>query len=156
LLAAGQNAPDFAAEDLARGMWSLGEALQRGPVVLAFFKASCPTCQLTLPFLQRLKDGEGEQAPQLIAVSQDDATGTAQFHTRFQLSMRTVLDKAPAYPASNAFRIAHVPSLFLIEPGGRISMAVEGFSKADLEKLGERFGVAPFGTKDRVPVLQPG
>jgi peroxiredoxin len=116
---------------------------------------------LTFPFLQRLADGAGAPqtgngAPQLVAVSQDDAAGTAQFHQRFNLSMRTVIDKPRAWPASNAFGISHVPSLFLIEPDGRISMAVEGFSKAHLEKLGERFGAAPFHSGDRVPVLQPG
>jgi peroxiredoxin len=156
LLAAGENARDFALEDLAGQSWSLGEALRRGSVLLAFFKISCPTCQLTLPFLQRLADGAGEQAPQLVVVSQDDAAGTAQFHKRFHLSMRTVLDKSPAFPVSNAFGISHVPSLFLIEPDGRISMAAAGFGKTHLEKLGERFGVAPFGARDRVPVFQPG
>jgi peroxiredoxin len=158
LIAAGKLAPQCELEDLAGGTWSLAEALGRGPVLLAFFKISCPTCQLTFPFLQRLSEGAREEAPQLVAVSQDDAAGTAQFHKRFHLSMQTLLDKlqAPAYPVSNAFGISHVPSLFLIEPDGRISFAVEGFSKADLEKLGERFGVSPFGSADRVPLLQPG
>ncbi len=156
MLATGENAPGFALEDLAGEKWFLAEALKRGPVLLAFFKISCPTCQLTFPFLQRLADGGGKDAPQLVAVSQDDAAGTSQFHKRFSLSMRTLLDKVRAYPVSNAFGISHVPSLFLIEPDGRISMAVEGFSKAHLEKLGERFGVAPFHGDDRVPILQPG
>jgi peroxiredoxin len=156
LLAAGKNAPDFALEDLAGEKWSLADALKRGPVLLAFFKISCPTCQLTFPFLQRLADGAGKEAPQVIAISQDDAAGTAQFHQRFSLSMRTLIDKACAYPVSNAFGISHVPSLFLIEPDGRISMVAEGFSKAHMEKLGERFGVSPFHSDDRVPVLQPG
>src|SRR5258708_6035354 len=99
-------------------MWSLAESLRRGPVLLAFFKTSCPTCQLTFPFLQRLSDGAQSHrtnaaeaacpSPQLIAVSQDDGTGTAQFHKRFGLSMRTVVDRSPAYPVSNAFGISHV------------------------------------------------
>ena len=156
MLAAGKSAPDVSLEDLAGGRWSLADALKKGPVLLAFFKISCPTCQLTFPFLQRLADGGGKGAPQLVAVSQDDAAGTAQFHKRFNLSMRTAIDKPRTYPASNAYGISHVPSLFLIEPDGRISVAVEGFSKAHLEKLGERFGAAPFHGDDRVPVMQPG
>jgi peroxiredoxin len=158
LLAAGNYAPHCELEDLAGGTWSLAEALRRGPLLLAFFKVSCPTCQLTFPFLQRLADGAGEQAPELVAVSQDDSAGTAQFHKRFGLSMRTVLDRtqAPAFPVSNAFGITHVPSLFLIEPDARISMRADGFNKAQLEELGERFGVAVFRSGDRVPVLQPG
>lgn len=151
MLAADKNAPDIDLEG-----WSLAEALKHGPVLLAFFKISCPTCQLTFPFLQRLADGAGKDAPQLVAVSQDDAASTAQFQERFNLSMRTVIDTPRTYPASNAYGISHVPSLFLVERDGRISLAVEGFSKAHLEKLGERFGAAPFHADDRVPVLQPG
>ena len=40
------------------------------PVLLAFFKINCPTCQLTFPFLQRLADRGG---PRIVGVSQDDA-----------------------------------------------------------------------------------
>ena len=156
MLAAGVTAPDIDLDDLSGCSWSLAEALKRGPVLLAFFKISCPTCQLTFPFLQRLADGAGKDAPQLVAVSQDDAAGMAQFQQRFNLSMRTVIDKPRTYPASNAYGVSHVPSLFLVERDGRISLAVEGFSKAHLEKLGERFDAAPFHADDRVPVLQPG
>lgn len=156
MLADRNIAPNVELEDLAGRKWSLAEALKSGPVLLAFFKISCPTCQLTFPFLQRLADGGGKDAPQLVAVSQDDAASTAQFNKRFNLSMRTLLDPSPAYPASNAFGISHVPSLFLIEPDGRIHISASGFSKFQLEELGERFGLSPFRPDDRVPVLQPG
>ncbi|MGD1070136.1 MAG: TlpA disulfide reductase family protein [Bryobacteraceae bacterium] len=156
MLANRNFAPNFELEDLAGKKWSLAEALKRGPVLLAFFKISCPTCQLTFPFLQRLADGGGKEAPQLVAVSQDDAADTAQFNKRFNLSMRTVLDPPRTYPASNAFGISHVPSLFLIEPDGRIHISGSGFGKFHLEELGARFGVSPFRPEDRVPVLQPG
>ena len=127
----------------------MSEALQRGPVLLVFFKISCPTCQLTFPFLDRLG------APQLITISQDDAKGTAQFQQRFGPSEPALLDEKP-YPASNLYRITNVPTLYLIEPDGRISMAVAGFSRAHLEVLGSRFGKAPFREGEQVPLLRPG
>jgi peroxiredoxin len=156
MLAEGASAPDIELDDQAGGKWSLSEALKAGAVVLAFFKISCPTCQFTLPFLQRLVDGAVSGAPQLVAISQDDAEGTAQFQRRFQVSLRTLYDKAHAYTASNAFRIGHVPALFAIGRDGRISMAVEGFSKAHLEKLGELFGAAPFRPGEQIPAMRPG
>ena len=156
MLAEGDLAPDFELEDLAGQFWSLGTALEKSPVLLVFFKVSCPTCQLTLPFLQRLSDAESTNTPRLLAVSQDDATATAKFQERFRVSMRTLLDPARTFPASNAYRITHVPALFLVEPEGRISMTANGFSKAHIEELGRRFGVHPFHPQDRVPVLQPG
>jgi peroxiredoxin len=156
LLTEGELAPDFELEDQTGKRWSLGAALKSGPVLVAFFKIACPTCQLTIPFLQRLADGEGRTTPQLVAISQDDAAATQNFHQRFRVSIRTLIDPAKAFPVSNAYRITHVPSLFLVEPNGRISLAADGFSKAHLQELGRRFGVHIFHPQDRIPVLQPG
>ena len=53
--------------------------------------------------------------------------------------MPTLIDAPRAYPASNAYRITHVPSLFLVETDGKISQAIEGFSKADHRETGRPF-----------------
>jgi peroxiredoxin len=146
MLAEGANAPD-----LTIGEWSLAAALKKGPVLLAFFKIACPTCQLTMPFLDRLSVGG-----QVVAISQDDRTGTDQFRKRFKVATPALLDAGPAYTVSNLYGIRNVPSLFLVEPDGWISMAETGFSKAHLEKLGERFGVPVFHAGEDIPVFRPG
>jgi peroxiredoxin len=155
MLRPGDSAPDVNLPDLDGAAWSLREALRHGPVVLAFFKISCPTCQMTFPFLQRLADFPGS-GPQLVAISQDDVPDTREFHQRFGVSMPTLTDAPPRYPAGNAYRITSVPSIFVIETDGKVASAVEGFNKAELEKLGQRFGVSPFREGDRVPALRPG
>jgi peroxiredoxin len=146
MLAEGAIAPD-----LTIGEWSLAAALKNGPVLLVFFKISCPTCQLTLPFVERLA-----AAVQLVAISQDDRTGTDQFRKRFNVALPAVLDAGPVYRASNLYEIRNVPSLFLVEPDGEISMAVTGFSKTHFEMLGRRFGVPVFRAGESAPVFQPG
>ena len=156
MLAAGAQAPDIRLPDLDGQARTLTDLLKDGPVLLAFFKISCPTCQLTFPFLQRLGNSQGSGAPRLIAVSQDEALATREFQDRFGLSMATLLDVPRSWPASNAYQITTVPSLFLVEADGKISMASEGFNKLVLEKLGERFHVAPFNEEDLVPALRPG
>jgi peroxiredoxin len=155
MLQPGDSAPDISLPDLDGAAWKLQEALQHGPVVLAFFKISCPTCQLTLPFLQRFADSPNG-GPGMVAISQDGVPDSREFQQRFGVSMPTLTDAPPGYSASNAFRISSVPSIFVIETDGRIASAVEGFNKAELEKLGGRFGVAPFRESDRVPALRPG
>ena len=154
MLATGAQAPEIQLPDLNGHSWTLTGALKNGPVILAFFKIACPTCQLMFPFLQRLADASPSTL--LIAVSQDDASATREFQARFGVSMPTLLDTARIYPASNAFQITSVPSLFVVEPDGKISAAVEGFNKAAIEKLGERFGGSPFRESDHVPALRPG
>ncbi len=124
------------------------------PVLLVFFKVSCPTCQFTFPYLQRIADGAAEL--QIVPVSQDGEAATHAFLQRFGPGLTALIDKPWVYPASNAFGIAHVPSMFLIESDGRISKAMEGFSREDLREIGDRFNAPPFRPGEQVPVFKPG
>src|ERR1700733_1534800 len=123
MLQPGDLAPEINLPDLDGTPWILREALRHGPVVVAFFKISCPTCQLTFPFLQRLADSPNG-GPELIAVSQDDAPDSREFQQRFGISMRTLIDTPPRYSASSAYRITSVPSIFMVEADGKISSSV--------------------------------
>ena len=40
---------------------SLEEILARGPALLAFYKVTCPVCQNTFPFLERIYEGAGRE-----------------------------------------------------------------------------------------------
>jgi peroxiredoxin len=124
------------------------------PVLLAFFKITCPTCQLLFPYLQRLADRAGAA---IVGISQDGASGTAEFNEAFGVRFPTLSDPAAeAYPVSNAYGLECVPALFLVEPGRRVSWRSESFVKADLEALASRWGVAIFDASDRVPIYKPG
>ena len=151
---AGSQAPSFRLKSLAGGMVSLDEILAKGPALLAFYKISCPVCQLTFPYLERLAAGSGIQ---IVGISQDDEGATRGFNQRYGVTFSTLLDQAKeSYPASNAFGITNVPSLFLVEPGGAIAKACSGFSKRDLEMLGQRAGVETFRPEDNVPEWKAG
>ena len=154
MLSVGTSAPEFRLRELTGGERSLADVVSRGPALLAFFKSSCPVCQLTLPFLERLKDNGKLQ---IIAVSQDNAATTAEFRDEFSVSMPTLLDDSKAgYPASNAFQITHVPTMFQVEPDGTISQAWTGWSKADMVALGERAGKSVLEPGEQVPLYRPG
>jgi peroxiredoxin len=146
MLEAGANAPFFALGEIA-------DILSRGPTLIVLYKISCPVCQLAMPYLERIAGG----SLQVIAISQDDEQGTHRFRETFHLTMPTLLDRAEAgYPVSNAFGISHVPSLFLVEPDGKISLASQGFVKRDFEAIGQRAGIAPFRPEDSVPESKAG
>jgi peroxiredoxin len=159
LLSAGAKAPGFTLTDLAGNKQTLDQILERGPVLLALYKISCPTCQLTLPYLDRIANTP-ENNPgslQVIGISQDDGRGTQRFVKTYSLTMPMLLDREEdGYPVSNAFGIAHVPSLFLVETDGTISLATNGFVKRHLESIGRRAGVEPFHAEDHVPEWKPG
>jgi len=153
MLQTGAQAPDFTLDLLEGGRRSLGEILEAGPVLVVFFKVTCPTCQLALPYLQRIEGG----ALQIYAVSQDDAARTREFMRLFGVHLPMLLDPAAGgYPASRAYGVEYVPSLFLVEPGGRISWTAEAFDRRAFEQLAQRAGRPMFEPGETVPLYKPG
>jgi len=153
MLEAGNAAPAFSLPDLSGTQHTLAEMLPRGPMLVALYKGSCPVCQLTLPFLERISN----KGLQIVAISQDDASATDNFAKTFEIKMLTLLDDPESgYPVSKAFGITHVPSLFLIETDGTISYAGAGFQKAELEALSARAGSPIFRPNEDVPAWRPG
>src|SRR5262249_29758500 len=154
----GIEASTFTLPDLAGNRRTVDELLKQGPVVLAFFKISCPTCQYTFPFLERLHKQLGGAAAKIVGVSQDARKQTEGFSREYGVSFPVLLDSEEEnYPVSNAFGITHVPTLFLIEPDRRIALTSVGFVKADLEELGRRLGpVSLFHRDERVEAFRAG
>lgn len=154
LVVAGAQAPAFRLAGVDGSERSLEEILARGPALLAFYKISCPVCQMTTPYLQRLSANDEIQ---VIGISQDDVGATRGFMNRFGVTFPTLVDPGSEdYPASNAYGITSVPSLFLIERDGTVARSFNGFSKRDFEEIGARAGVVPFGPEDHVPEWKAG
>ena len=153
VLKAGDRAPDFRLPLQRGGEVSLSELLADGPVLLAFFKISCPVCQLTFPFLERIHQGG---TLRIYGVSQNDQDDTADFNRSFGVTFPMLLDPETSFPASNAFGITNVPTLFLVEPDGVISWKLDGWSKRDVQDLGARAGVNPFRAQEFVPEWKAG
>ncbi len=163
-LNAGQTAPGFSLKGLDGNGYSPEELLRRGPVLAAFFKISCPVCQFTFPFLQRLYERYGSEDATFLGISQDDAKATAGFAKQYGITFPMALDeKEKGYPASNAYGLTNVPTVFLIEPEGIVRVSSMGFVKNDLEQiaatLAERRKIAPsalFRANESVPANRPG
>ena len=133
-LSAGAKAPAFALQSTDGKKLNLADALKKGPVVAAFFKVSCPTCQFTAPFLERLHENYGGENFTFWGISQDDAQDTREFFQELDAEFPSLIDD-DGYPVSNQYGITNVPSIFLIAPDGKIQESCVGFSKIDLEKI---------------------
>ena len=154
LLDSGSRAPDFRLPRLDGGTAALQEIVANGPAVIAFFKTTCPVCQLTFPFLERIH--KAGTLP-VYAISQDNAEDSREFNRELGLTLPTLLDTGRSgYPASNAFGISSVPNVFLLESDGGISRVIEGWSKREIEWLGGLAGVAAIRRGDNVPEWKPG
>src|SRR6266404_6002163 len=163
-IVAGKIAPGFSLKALDGKEYSLGALTQKGPVVAAFFKISCPVCQFTFPFLERLYQRYGQEGATFLGISQDDARATAGFAREYGVTFPMALDeKEKGYIASNAYGLTSVPTIFLIDTDGTVRVSSMGFVKSDLERiateLAERRKKEPsplFRPNESVPANKPG
>src|ERR1017187_456320 len=119
LLEPGSRAPDFRLRLLAGGDATLAEILAAGPVLLAFFKISCPIFPLSFPFSERI---HAACSLRIFGTSQHSPDDTRDFNREFGVTFPTLLDSEESgFPASNDYGISSVPTMFLVEPGGMIS-----------------------------------
>lgn len=128
---AGKQAPDFSWPAIDGSTYWLADALKTGPVLVAFFKVGCPTCQYTLPFLERAASHFGR----VWGVSQDNDRATRDFAKHFGISFPLLLEDTDDYPTSDAYGLTHVPSIFLIGQDGKILTTCVGFAKQDLQEM---------------------
>jgi peroxiredoxin len=140
-LTTGTKAPDLSLTALDGSTFSLQEALQRGPVVVAFFKVSCPVCQYAFPYFERLHKTVGGKAT-IVGISQDNQRDTTAFLKEYGVTFRTLLDDPKGYVASNAYGLTNVPSLFLIGQDGQIEVSSVGWNKAEVEEVSRKLAAA--------------
>ena len=139
-LNSGVRAPQFALPDLKGKAVSLTEELKRGPVILAFFKISCPVCQYALPILERLHRAYPNAS--IYGISQNSAKDTERFRREFGITYPVLLDDSSSYTVSNAYGITNVPSIFYISAYGDIELSSVGWSRNDIEEIARLLSAA--------------
>lgn len=161
-LPAGTQAPTFELTDAGGRSYSLAEALKQGPVLLAFFKTSCPTSQFTFPFLERLHRAiQGGNNARVWGISQDDARDTRDFARELGCTFPMLLDE-DGYPVSKDYGLSYVPTLFLVERSGEVRLSSVGFEREGLEAAARAFGeavgqpITVFHAGEPVPDYKPG
>lgn len=125
--------------------------------LLCFVHDGCPTCDLTLPLLERLYRHFGG-ALGVFAVGQE-AAGNAALIGRHRLTLPLLDDSA--LKLSFACAVEIVPTVILAEPGGLVARRWEGFSRGDWRDLVAQLVVrtavrAPEIDWDEFPESRPG
>jgi thiol-disulfide isomerase/thioredoxin len=138
--------PDASSGETAADPW------REGPVVLAFFKTTCPVCQMAAPKVQAL----AESGLRVVAVGQDPPPAIRSYAERHGQEVTTLSEPAP-YPVSDAFGIDTVPSLFLVGEDGTVRDAVVSWDRGAWNRLAEEAGGAPVSDEgDGLPPFRPG
>lgn len=143
----GKSAPEIELPTLDGGHFSLKDALARGPVVLAFFKISCPVCQFGLPYLERVYQAAKGKDVTIIGISQNSRKDTAFFKKQYGINFPVALDDSANYSVSNAYGLTNVPTFFYVNESGVIEVSAVGWSRPDVEemarKISERDSLPP-------------
>jgi len=159
---AGQVAPVFALPGMDGQEHALANALKKGPVLAAFFKISCPVCQFTFPFLERMYESYGGDKVSFWGISQDNASDTKEFLAEYGVKFQTLLD-SDGYKVSKLYGLTNVPTLFLIQPDGKVQTACVGFAKNEIETMAAQMAAASgkppqavFRPGEQIPEYRPG
>lgn len=158
----GEQAPALSLPDTEGQTHSLEQALRKGPVLLAFFKVGCPTCQYAFPFIERLHRQFAARGAAVWGISQDDQAASRDFASEYGVSFPVLIDRKP-YEVSNDYGVGYTPTLFLVAPDGKVKLTGDGFSKQDLiqaqKLLAQSLSASPgdlFLPGERVPEFKPG
>ena len=164
VLSLGAQAPDFTLSGIDGKQYSLAAALAQGPLLAVFIQTACPVCDLTMPYLNRLVEAYGDQGWHLWVISQDDQQASQRYAQRFEPNFPLLVDEpADGWTVSCAYDPPATPTLFLVDPDGRLQFTGQGFSKADLNAIAEsiagHLGVQPAVVAERDdgnPDFRPG
>jgi peroxiredoxin len=137
-LTTGTSAPDFTLPAVDGKTFSLQEALSRGPVGAAFFKISCPICQYTMPFIERIYQAYKNQNVTIVGISQNVKKDTLLFMKEYGLTLPILLDDTHSYPVSNAYGLTNVPTTFWIAQDGEIEISCVGWEKKVVEDINRK------------------
>jgi peroxiredoxin len=132
----GALAPHFTLLGLDGREYSLPSDRGDEPLLLAFFRVKCATCDVAYPYLNRLRDTYAG-GWQLWSVCQDDPRRAADYSKKFALAHPVLLDGAEL-EVSRLYDPPSTPALYLIGGDGRIEFTSEGFAKDDLNEIGRR------------------
>jgi peroxiredoxin len=163
-IVAGSSAPKFSLKSLDGRDFSLSPSLERGPVLLAFFKIGCPTCQYAFPFLERLYQRFKNPNISIIGISQNGPEKTGNFNKEYGVTFPVLIDEeSKGYVVSNAYGLTNVPTIILVDTDGSVIVSSMGFVKKDLEAIAnyfaERGNLAKtplFLAEESVPANKPG
>lgn len=138
--------PDAATEEIVSDPW------RDGPVVLAFFKVTCPVCQLAAPKVRALADG----GARVVGIGEDPSRKLTAFASRHGQRVPTVSEPSP-YRVSDAYGVSTVPTLFLVDGEGIVRNAVQGWDRERWNALAVAAGAQPVSSDmDGLPSFRPG
>ena len=143
MLEAGDKAPSFTLPAVDGG-GEVTDPWTDGPVVLAFFKTSCPVCKMVAPMLTKLSDG----GVRVVTIGEDPPGAITAYNEAHDQQV-PALSQGEPYSVSRAYGLEAVPTIFLIGEDGAIQQAIAGWNRDTWNALAAELGLSePLSTPD--------
>ena len=121
----GERAPDFSLPVAAGGSWSLAQGLEKGRVVIVFYRGHwCPYCRTQLGQLQDTLDEFTSRGIKLVTISRDDPADSLELSSRLEITLPMLSD--PDLAVINQYWVKDPdnefawPSIFIVDTEGTI------------------------------------
>ena len=121
-----------------------------GPHAIVFYKVTCPTCQMAAPPMERFAQA---YPGRIVGIGQDPPDKLQAFSATHGMSFPSMPD-APPYDVSNAYGIAHVPTVVVVDGGGAVADVVESWDREGLNRASGR--LAALVGAEPLPISEPG
>jgi hypothetical protein len=97
----------------------------------------------------------------IVGVSQNSRNDTALFNKTFGVTFPVLLDDTDSYPASNAYGLTNVPTIFWIGQDREIEISSVGWDRRDFEAINVKMAgagrvIPPFHAREDVPAFRAG
>lgn len=132
LLGTGVPAPAFRLPAAGGEEFSHGGEGNGHPLLLTFFSVFCEPCRAVLSVVQRIREKYGDRGLEVACVSLDGqplAKTVAGFAKQEGYTFRVLLDEVDenqGFRVADAYRVAEIPTLYLVDGEGRIAFGRTG------------------------------
>jgi peroxiredoxin len=131
---------------------ALPAANPRTETLYVAFKTTCPTCALTWPYLERVREAS-EGGMRVVGISQDPARETREFQKTHGAKIEIGYDPKP-WPVSESLGLTTVPTFFLVGADGTVEETFEGWDRERVRALARRG--AELAGREPSDILRPG
>lgn len=145
--------------EIETGTFSLRQARNMGPTMIVVWRTDCPTCRLTIPFIDRL--AKRFRTATIVGFAQDTQADLDEYQKANGLTMRNISDANLA--VSSGLKVSTVPAYWLLDRHGEILVEGLGWKREEIEAVAAKLAAmtsqpyAPLITAaDEVPVFKPG
>jgi thiol-disulfide isomerase/thioredoxin len=134
-LEVGAAAPPFANPDLAGTFVMSSGIIGKSWVLIDFFATWCEPCKKELPELDAIYKTFGERGLVFLvfAVDQEGKDKVAPFFAQTPITGRVLIDRYAV--THNRYEVDGIPSVFLVDPSGKIVFKQKGFSEESIAQL---------------------